>query len=140
MLEAVFIPTAYKLGLPIALGLLVLPEMWLPCLPPQVGRKRAPNFTGDLRRLVYRCYLSFEEAKAQMWGWDRADLVAHLYHQLLGGKYQGARLDGVYRDEVQDFTQVGGGGVDGSECPSGGSVEHLCTSLMVSDGRTWCDI
>lgn len=30
----------------------------------------------------------------------------HLYRQLLAGGYRGALFDAIYRDEVQDFTQV----------------------------------
>lgn len=85
----------------------------------QLGAKRAPNFNGQLRRLVYRCYEAYEAVKALRSvpgrgpGWDRADLAAALYRNLRAGQYRGVRLDGIYRDEVQDFTQVGaGGGVD----------------------------
>jgi hypothetical protein len=61
---------------------------------------------------VYRCYEAYEAAKAVRLpgrgpGWDRADLAAALYRNLRGGGYRGVRLDGMYRDEVQDFTQVG---------------------------------
>eukprot|EP00775_Hariotina_reticulata_P001454 gene1454-1796_t len=82
----------------------------------EVGRKRAPNFAKEVRPLVYRCYQAYEAAKADFTlnqglpgkgpRWDRADLAAHLYRQLAQGQYRGARLDGMYRDEVQDFTQA----------------------------------
>lgn len=83
--------------------------MCLFCL--QLGRKRAPNFNKELRPLVYRCYEAYEAAKAVRQpgrgpGWDRADLAAHLYRQLLDGGYRGVRLDGMFRDEVQDFLMV----------------------------------
>jgi hypothetical protein len=32
-------------------------------------------------------------------------MVAHIYRQLCAGAYQGVRIDGVSRDEVQDFTR-----------------------------------
>lgn len=72
-----------------------------------VGRKRAPNFTSEQRPLVYRAWQQYEWAKASRRGWDRADLAAHLYRQLAGGGYRGAAFEAIYRDEVQDFTQVG---------------------------------
>ena len=33
-----------------------------------VGRKRAPNFSGDTRRLVYSAFLQYEKEKARMHG------------------------------------------------------------------------
>lgn len=56
--------------------------------------------------MVYKAWLNYERAKASRRGWDRADLAAHLYKQLLAGGYRGALFDAIYRDEVQDFTQV----------------------------------
>jgi hypothetical protein len=54
---------------------------------------------------VYRAWQQYERAKGK--GWDRADLSAHLYRQLMTtGGYLGARFEAIYRDEVQDFTQV----------------------------------
>lgn len=62
---------------------------------------------------MYRCYEAYEAHKSTRVpgrgpGWDRADLAAHLYRQLLDGQYRGVRLDGMFRDEVQDFLMVGG--------------------------------
>jgi hypothetical protein len=75
------------------------------CALQLVGRKRAPNFTQEQRPLVYRAWQQYERAKGK--GWDRADLAAHLYRQLTTtGGYIGARFEAIYRDEVQDFTQV----------------------------------
>lgn len=34
----------------------------------EVGRKRAPNFSGDTRRLVYGVFLQYEREKARMHG------------------------------------------------------------------------
>jgi hypothetical protein len=72
----------------------------------QLGAKRAPNFSGELREVVYAAYTAYESIKNAQGGWDRCDLAAHLYQQLVGEGYQGVPLDGVYRDEVQDFTQA----------------------------------
>jgi hypothetical protein len=82
-----------------------------------VGRKRAPNFTQEQRPLVYRAWQQYERAKASQMGWDRADLAAHLYRQLVTpGAYRGDFFDAIYRDEVQDFTQVGWAGCTGTGC------------------------
>lgn len=35
----------------------------------EVGRKRAPNFSKDTRRLVYSVYLKYEREKGHMHGW-----------------------------------------------------------------------
>jgi hypothetical protein len=56
--------------------------------------------------VVYAAYTAYESTKNAQGGWDRCDLAAHLYQQLVGEGYQGVPLDGVYRDEVQDFTQA----------------------------------
>lgn len=59
---------------------------------------------------MYRAWQQYERAKASQRGWDRADLAAHLYRQLVTpGAYRGDFFDAIYRDEVQDFTQVGWG-------------------------------
>ncbi|KIZ02024.1 hypothetical protein MNEG_5936 [Monoraphidium neglectum] len=71
-----------------------------------IGRKRAANYGDALRRSVYRCFEAYERVKAQRRAWDRCDMVAHIYRQLCAGAYQGVRIDGVSRDEVQDFTQA----------------------------------
>ena len=79
---------------------------WSAVILQVVGRKRAPNFTAEQRPLVYRAWQQYERAKASRRGWDRADLAAHLYRQLVGGGYRGVAFDAIYRDEVQDFTQA----------------------------------
>lgn len=59
---------------------------------------------------MYRAWQQYERVKASQQGWDRADLAAHLYRQLVTpGAYRGNFFDAIYRDEVQDFTQVGWG-------------------------------
>lgn len=78
------------------------------CCPLQlVGRKRAPNFTQEQRPLVYRAWQQYERAKGR--GWDRADLSAHLYRQLMKtGGYNGALFEAIYRcDKAKHIMHTG---------------------------------
>ncbi|KAI3424745.1 hypothetical protein D9Q98_008134 [Chlorella vulgaris] len=72
----------------------------------EIGRKRAPNFDCDSRRLVHEVYCKYQQYKRQQARYDNADLVAHVYRQLAEQGYQGVPIHNLYRDEVQDFTQA----------------------------------
>eukprot|EP00887_Chlorella_sp_A99_P006107 scaffold22.g6107.t1 len=66
----------------------------------EVGRKRAPNFDADSRRVVFRIYETYERVKRQRWRYDNADVVAHVYRQLAADGYAGAPIHNLYRDEL----------------------------------------
>ncbi|KXZ49100.1 hypothetical protein GPECTOR_23g31 [Gonium pectorale] len=67
----------------------------------RLGRKRAANFSEELRRdLVY------ERLKRHESRYDLLDVVGHVYRELTVGGYNGTPVHALYRDEVQDFTQA----------------------------------
>ncbi|KAK9807285.1 hypothetical protein WJX73_007725 [Symbiochloris irregularis] len=72
----------------------------------EVGRKRAPNFKGDTRRIVYRVYEQYEREKTRSQRYDNMDLVSHIYRALKAEGYRGTPIHNLYRDEVQDFAQA----------------------------------
>ncbi|MEW5318036.1 MAG: hypothetical protein WDW38_009289 [Sanguina aurantia] len=72
-----------------------------------VGRKRAPNFSEETRRqLVYPLFEIYQNLKREGKHFDNMDLVAHVYQHLNAFGYKGTQIHGLYRDEVQDFTQA----------------------------------
>ena len=62
------------------------------------------------------------------------DRVAHVYRQLCAGTYRGVRIDGISRDEVQDFTQVmTRGWGKGVACQGPGTMwQHPCRHWLHS--------
>jgi len=72
----------------------------------EVGYKRAPNYTAELRRQVYAVYERYEATKVRRWRYDNLDLVGHIYRSLADEGYRGICVHGIFRDEVQDFTQA----------------------------------
>ncbi|CAD7695958.1 unnamed protein product [Ostreobium quekettii] len=72
----------------------------------EVGRKRAPNYSSDLRRKVYPVYLRYEHEKRTRFHYDTLDLVGHIYRRLQVEGYRGTPVHSMFRDEVQDFTQA----------------------------------
>ncbi|KAH9496679.1 TPR and ankyrin repeat-containing protein 1 [Bulinus truncatus] len=70
-----------------------------------LGRKRAPNFTGD-RAKIYEAFLFFNNFKQQHFLFDEADLVFKLYARLRTMTYIPWTLHEIYVDETQDFTQA----------------------------------
>jgi hypothetical protein len=80
-----------------------------------LGSKMAPTFTkaevdDDTSRggraEAYDLFLRYEAWKAAYNAYDVMDAVRHIFCQLRLGGYQGPRIDEVYTDEVQDFTQA----------------------------------
>ena len=77
--------------------------------------KIAPNYPDPAsRKNVYEIYTRYKRLRETMILkesdkkriYDECDLVFQLYHKLLNGNYSDAWLfDGLYVDEVQDFTQ-----------------------------------
>ncbi|KAI8776906.1 TPR and ankyrin repeat-containing protein 1, partial [Biomphalaria glabrata] len=70
-----------------------------------LGRKRAPNFSGD-RAKIYEAFLLFNNYKQQHFLFDEADLVFKLYTRLRTMTYIPWTLHEIYVDETQDFTQA----------------------------------
>ncbi|KAL4457799.1 hypothetical protein ABPG75_012664 [Micractinium tetrahymenae] len=79
-----------------------------------VGRKQAPNFGPDSRKLIYQVFTAYEllkknaltEGHVSHFLYDAADVVAHMHRQLRAGGYRGKPVHELYCDEVQDFTQA----------------------------------
>lgn len=83
-----------------------------------IGRKVAPSFekvdadggegssgaTGG-RAQVYDLFIAYEEWKGVFKMYDVMDAVFHIHRELRHTGYRGDRIDEVYIDEVQDFTQ-----------------------------------
>lgn len=70
----------------------------------ELGKKRAPNFTGE-RDKVYELYLRYDHFKKQKFLFDEADLVQNIYKRLRSIKEQTWVIHQLYVDETQDFTQ-----------------------------------
>ncbi|PSC71609.1 TPR and ankyrin repeat-containing 1-like isoform A [Micractinium conductrix] len=79
-----------------------------------VGRKQAPNFGPESRRLIFRVATAYEamkrtalvEGHVSHFLYDQADFVAHMHRQLKQGGFLGEPVHELYCDEVQDFTQA----------------------------------
>jgi hypothetical protein len=72
-----------------------------------LGAKRASTFSQDLRAVVHGLVAAYRRALRARALYDVPELVAHIYVQLVRDGYQGVPITHVYRDEVQDFVQVG---------------------------------
>ncbi|XP_067665651.1 TPR and ankyrin repeat-containing protein 1-like [Haliotis asinina] len=70
----------------------------------ELGKKRAPNFTGE-RDKVYELYLRYDHFKKQKFLFDEADLVQNIYKRLRSMNEQTWVIHQLYVDETQDFTQ-----------------------------------
>ena len=71
----------------------------------KIGKKRAPNFTGD-REAIYDLFLSYEWVKRSSNMFDENDLVLHLYQRLMQCRVPAWSIHNLYVDETQDFTQA----------------------------------
>ncbi|CAL1538728.1 unnamed protein product [Lymnaea stagnalis] len=71
----------------------------------ELGRKRAPNFSGD-RTQVYEVFLRYHSYKQQHFLFDEADLVFKVYTRLRTMTYCPWTFHEIYVDETQDFTQA----------------------------------
>lgn len=74
----------------------------------ELGRKLASNFgeSSVKRELVYRVYEAYERRKRSLGAHDQMDFIRHLYVHFKRSGYGGALIDGLYRDEVQDFAEA----------------------------------
>ncbi|GFR81204.1 TPR and ankyrin repeat-containing protein 1-like, partial [Elysia marginata] len=71
-----------------------------------IGRKRAPNFSGD-RSKVYAAFEKYRKQKQDNHLFDESDLVFNIYRRLRKmNYYQPWILHEIYVDETQDFTQA----------------------------------
>ncbi|XP_075916736.1 TPR and ankyrin repeat-containing protein 1-like [Petromyzon marinus] len=71
----------------------------------ELGRKRAPNFTGD-RGEVHRLFRAYQHVKSQRCFFDEEDLVFHIYSRLCRLEVTPWSIHELYGDEIQDFTQA----------------------------------
>ncbi|EFN58513.1 hypothetical protein CHLNCDRAFT_140575 [Chlorella variabilis] len=79
-----------------------------------IGRKQAPNFGPESRRLIYQLSTAYEQEKKRglteghvtHFLYDAADVVAWIHRRLREEGYRGEPIHELYCDEVQDFTQA----------------------------------
>ncbi|XP_057314279.1 uncharacterized protein LOC130655524 isoform X2 [Hydractinia symbiolongicarpus] len=71
----------------------------------EIGRKRAPNFTGD-RESVYAMFSQYEKAKKSLGYFDEMDVHFNIYKRLKKSIIPDWGFHQVYVDETQDFTQA----------------------------------
>ncbi|GMH41232.1 hypothetical protein BSKO_09142 [Bryopsis sp. KO-2023] len=72
----------------------------------KVGKKRAPNYSQDLREKVYEVFQEYKRVMKRKWLYHTTDLVGHIYRQIKKDGYNGTKIHNIFRDEVQDFTQA----------------------------------
>ncbi|XP_064597505.1 TPR and ankyrin repeat-containing protein 1-like [Liolophura sinensis] len=70
----------------------------------EVGRKCAPNFTGN-RGDIYKIFTNYETERKRNGLFDECDLILNL-HRRLDKNVLGWKVDEMYVDETQDFTQA----------------------------------
>ncbi|XP_064597504.1 TPR and ankyrin repeat-containing protein 1-like [Liolophura sinensis] len=70
----------------------------------EVGRKCAPNFTGN-RGEIYKIFRDYETERKRNGLFDECDLILNL-HRRLDKNVLGWKVDEMYVDETQDFTQA----------------------------------
>ncbi|XP_046565525.1 TPR and ankyrin repeat-containing protein 1-like isoform X2 [Haliotis rubra] len=71
----------------------------------EVGRKKAPNFSG-LRKTVYQLFERYDFSKKQNLLFDKADLVSDIFKRLKKMNKLPWIVHQLYVDETQDFTQA----------------------------------
>ena len=70
-----------------------------------MGRKRAPNFTGN-REFIYNCFLRYNKIKISSGYFDEMDVHFNIYKRLKETVIPEWGFHEVYVDETQDFTQA----------------------------------
>ena len=70
-----------------------------------LGRKRAPNFTG-IREYIYNIFVKYTHYKKQHFLFDESDLVSNIYKRLCHMNNQPWVIHQIFVDETQDFTQA----------------------------------
>ncbi|XP_052214816.1 TPR and ankyrin repeat-containing protein 1-like isoform X2 [Dreissena polymorpha] len=71
----------------------------------ELGRKRAPNFTGE-RDLIYSFFLKYEHFRKQHALFDETDLVHDVFQRLRQLESRPWVIHQIFVDETQDFTQA----------------------------------
>ncbi|KAH3807147.1 hypothetical protein DPMN_135480, partial [Dreissena polymorpha] len=70
-----------------------------------IGRKRAPNFSGD-RDVIYSLFLEYKRFKTDNALFDETDLVHSVFKRLSVLNYRPWAIHQIFVDETQDFTQA----------------------------------
>ena len=71
----------------------------------QIGKKRAPNFTGD-REVIYNLYSAYQKKRSSLNYFDEMDVCFNIFKRLQGQPYPIWGFHEIYVDETQDFTQA----------------------------------
>ena len=71
----------------------------------QIGKKRAPNFTGD-REVIYNLFLAYQKKRSSLNYFDEMDVCFNVFKRLQGQPYPIWGFHEIYVDETQDFTQA----------------------------------
>ena len=71
----------------------------------QIGKKRAPNFTGD-REVIYNLFLAYRKKRSSLNYFDEMDVCFNIFKRLQGQPYPIWGFHEIYVDETQDFTQA----------------------------------
>ena len=71
----------------------------------QIGKKRAPNFTGD-REVIYSLFLAYQKKRSSLNYFDEMDVCFNVFKRLQGQPYPIWGFHEIYVDETQDFTQA----------------------------------
>ncbi|XP_063448737.1 TPR and ankyrin repeat-containing protein 1-like isoform X2 [Mytilus trossulus] len=70
-----------------------------------LGRKRAPNFSGE-REHIYTLFKRYEHARKQKFLFDETDLVRNVYQRVCKQHDLNWVIHQIFVDETQDFTQA----------------------------------
>ena len=71
----------------------------------ELGRKRAPNFSGQ-RDDIYDIFMSYEHYKKNHQMFDETDVVHDIFRRLAKLGATPITIHQIYVDETQDFTQA----------------------------------
>ncbi|KAK3088244.1 hypothetical protein FSP39_016548 [Pinctada imbricata] len=94
-----FIRGSYECMLPESKGCLSLEEYI------KVGRKKAPDFDTEDRKIVYELFKLYERHKRKMNYFDETDVIRFIVQRIHSSSdYEHLLFDQIYVDETQDFT------------------------------------
>ena len=71
----------------------------------ELGRKRAPNFSGE-REHIYTLFKRYEHARKHRFLFDETDLVHDIYRRVCKQHDMNWVIHQIFVDETQDFTQA----------------------------------
>ena len=72
----------------------------------ELGRKRAPNFSDEDRKIVFELFQIFQRHRSSNRMFDESDLVFNLHCRLQESGAPEWSIHRIYVDETQDFTQA----------------------------------